>query len=196
MKKILFVISIVCIGYTLQAQEEFKTQLTAARSAYKDGKLDETRFAMEQMLQDIDMVIGKEVLKLFPAKMMDKSADPKQDNVSGASGFIGVIIHRTYGVDSQQVNLEVISNSPLVSSLSAMLSLPFIAGSGDNKVIKIAGYKALLQKSSGNEGKDDYEVQLPLSSSLITFRAPGYSKDDVVKMANTIPVAQIAKMIQ
>ena len=129
--------------------------------------------------------------------MEDKAANAKADNVTGSSGFFGVIIHREYGtVDSSNVNLEIVSNSPLIGSLNAILSLPFVGNSGDQKIIKINGYKALVQKQSNSDGKDDYELQLPLNNSLITLKAPGYPQDQVIKMANAIPVADIAKMLQ
>jgi hypothetical protein len=196
MKKIFFLLAICMISLAVTGQE-FNTQLASARTAYKAGKLDESRFAMEQMLQEIDMMVGKEVLKILPAKLEDKAAISGSDNVSGASGFFGVVIHREYGTPEKNISIEIISNSPLVTSLNAMLSLPLIGGAGgDSKVIRISGYKALLNKVSGENEKDDFEIQLPLNTALITLRAPGYTQDQVVKIANTLPVAQIAKMIQ
>lgn len=180
----------------LKAQE-FAKQLTEAKTAYAGGKLDDARFAMQQMLQEIDIITGKEVLKMLPQKMGDKAVNTKADNVSGSSGFFGVIIHREYGtVDSTNVDVEIVSNSPLIGSINALLSIPFVGNSGDQKVIKINGYKALVQKTTGSYDRTDYELQLPLNSSLITLKAPGASQDDVIKMANTLPIADIAKMLQ
>jgi len=196
MKKILFSILFISALGQLRAQE-FAKRLTEAKTAYSSGKLDDSRFAMEQALQELDMITGKEVLKILPAKMDTKDANAKLDNVTGSSGFFGVVIHREYGtVDSSNVKLEIISNSPLLNSINALLSMPFIGNTGDNKVIKINGYKALVQKVSGYNDRTDYELQLPLNSSLITLKAPGYSQDDVIKLANTLPVADIAKMLQ
>lgn len=179
-----------------QAQE-FDKRLSEAKTAYASGKLEDSRFAMEQMLQEIDIISGKEALKILPAKMGDKASNTKADNVTGSSGFFGVIIHREYGtVDSTNVNLEIISNSPLIASINAILSIPFVGASGDNKIIKINGYKALVEKVTGANDEVNYEVQLPLNSTLITLKAPGFSKDDVIKMANTLPIADIAKMLQ
>ena len=195
MKKTIFLLIIIA-AYQANAQD-FAKRLTEAKTAYSSGKLDDSRFAMEQMLQELDVITGKEVIKLLPAKMGDKEANTKADNVTGSSGFFGVVIHREYGtVDSSNVDLEIISNSPLVSSINALLSVPFVAGAGDNKVIKINGYKALVEKVSGSADKEEYQVQLPLNSTLITLKAPGYSQDDVIKMANSLPVADIAKMLQ
>jgi hypothetical protein len=71
-----------------------------------------------------------------------------------------------------------------------------MGASGDNKIIKINGYKALVEKVTGPNERTDYEIQLPLNSTLISFKAPGFSQDDVIKMANTLPIADIAKMLQ
>ena len=56
---------------------------------------------------------------------------------------------------------------------------------GDQKVIRIKGYKALVQKVTGSYDRTDYELQLPLNNSLITLKAPGYTQDQIIKMANT-----------
>lgn len=196
MKK-LFFLSIMLSLATIAFTQEFAKQVSTARSAYASGKLDDSRFAMQQMLQEIDMVIGKEVLKILPAKMEDQTASTTNDQVTGTSGFIGTAIHREYGTADKMITLDIITNSPLIGTFNAILSVPFIANTGDQKVIKIDGYKAVVQKVSGaNEGTFDYEVQLPLHNNLITLKAPGYTQDQVIKMANTLPTSQIAKMLQ
>jgi len=196
MKKLFFLLITLALT-TLAFSQEFTKQVSTARSAYASGKLDDSRFAMQQMLQEIDMVIGKEVLKILPGKMEDQTASASKDQVTGTSGFIGTAIHREYGTGNKMVSLDIITNSPLIGTFNAILSLPLIANTGDQKVIKIDGYKAVVQKVSGaTEGASDYEVQLPLHNNLITLKAPGYTQEQVIKMANTLPTSQIAKMLQ
>ena len=195
MKKLSFVLA-SCLLVLFATAQDFNKDLATARSAYKAGKLDDSRFAMQQMMQELDMLTGKEILKKLPNTMMDQSISNGKDNVSGASGFAGVVIHREYGSGAKNVSLDIITNSPLLSAINGLLALPFIANNGDQKVIKINGYKALVQKVSGENGTTNYDLQLPMSSSLLTLRAPGYSQDDVIKMANTLPIADIVKLIQ
>jgi len=195
MKKIIFV-SFFSIAAGAVSAQDFAKEATAARTAYTAGKLDDSRVAMQQMMEDLDMMTGKEIMKILPQKMQDKSVVASKDAVSGATGWAGVVIHREYGTGDKNIQLETITNSPMLGSLNALLSLPFIANNGDQKVVKINGYKALVQKVSGDNGSTDYELQLPLSSTLITLKAPGNTQDQVIAMANTIPVAQIAKMVQ
>jgi hypothetical protein len=195
MKKILLLVSIYFLASQAKAQE-FNRQMAEAKAAYSSGKLDDSRFAMQQMLQELDLVAGKEILKMLPLKMLDQSQNPANDNVSSTSGFLGTVIHRDFGTEDKKVTLEIISNSPLLTSVNALLSLPLIANNGDNKMVKIAGYKGLVTKLSGDVSKPEYELQLPLNSSLITLKAPGYSQEQVIQMANTLPLAQIVKTLQ
>jgi hypothetical protein len=181
------------------AQQDFEKRLAEARTAFAANKLDDARFAMQQMMQELDIITGKEVLKLLPEKMDTKAANTAKDNVSGASGWAGVVVHREYGqpADTALFTLEVITNSPLLGMVNQILNMPLLAGANpDQKVIRIGGYKGLSNRSTGANGRDEYEIQVPLQSSLITFRAPGMSQDKVIEMANTIKVAEIAKLIQ
>jgi hypothetical protein len=206
MKKILLLFISICTVGVVNAQQEFNKHLADARTAYASGKLDDARFAMQQMMQELDIITGKEVLKLLPTKMVDQNAKMDRDNVSGASGWVRVLIHREYGIDTKKlgadkydslaIQLDVISNSPLIGTLNALLSLPFVGNNPDQKIIKINGYKALVSKTSGDDAQKEYELQLPLNNALVTLKAPGRSQEDIIKMANTIPVAEIAKMIQ
>lgn len=198
MKKLYYTLLVAVTGLSAYAQE-FDSKLAVARSAYEAGKLEESRFAMQQMLQELDIISGKEILKVLPQKMDALTANTGNDNVSGSSGFAGVITHRDYGTGDKTAELEIISNSPLIGSLNALLSLPFIgnAASGDQKVIKVSGYKGLLQKNTDSgTNKLSYEFQLPISSNLVTLRLPNTTEEEAVKLANLIPVAQIAKLVQ
>jgi hypothetical protein len=195
MKKILLFSFVCFIAFGVSAQE-FNKQLATAKASYTSGKLDDSRFAMQQMLQELDILTGKEIIKILPAKMQEQTANTAKDEVAGASNYLGITIHRDYGTEDKKIDLEIITHSPLIGSVNALLSLPFVAGSADYKVIKIEGYKALIQKVSGQNETTDYELQLPLNNSMITLKAPGYTQDQIVKMASTLPVAQIAKMVQ
>lgn len=179
--------------------QDFNKNISTARNSYSSGNLEDARFAMQQMLNDLDMAIGKEVLKMLPVKMGSASSNTSNDNVTANTGLMGVIIHREYDSGEKKMNLDLMSNSPLVASINAILSIPFIGNSGDGtqKVIKVDGYKAMLQKSVDDQTKKtDYTLQIPIGSSLLTFTAPDSNEDEVIRMANTIPLSQITKLVQ
>lgn len=183
---------------TVSAQD-FAGNMATAKSSYAGGNLEDARFAMQQMINDLDIAIGKEVLKLLPAKMESLNSNIKNDNVTANTGLAGVIIHRDYGATEKMSTLDIMSNSPLVGSLNAILSLPFVGNSGDGtqKTIKVQGYKGILQKAVGTDtNKTDFTLQIPMNNTLLTLIVPDSNEAEVLKMANTIPVSEISKMVQ
>lgn len=199
MKKILSLVILVFAATTIVLSQDFSKNITTARNAYAGGNLEDARFAMQQMLNDLDMAIGKEVLKMIPGKMGTLASNAGNDNVTANTGLAGVMIHRDYGTGDKKVNLDLIGNSPLVASINAILSIPFMGNSGDGtqKIIKVDGYKGMLQKSvDETTKKTDYTLQIPIGSTLLTLEAPDSSEDEVIRMANSIPVSQITKIVQ
>lgn len=197
MKKSIILVALV-LSIAAQAQE-FNKNLSSARTAYASGNLEDARFAMQQMLNDIDIIIGREVMKLLPAKMDALASNPKSDNVTANTGLAGVVIHRDYGTGEKTALIDIMSNSPLVSSVNAILSIPFVGNSGDGtqKVVKVQGYKGVLQKTVDTEtNKTSFTLQIPLNSTLLTFSANDSNEADVLRQANTIPVTQIVKLVQ
>src|SRR5688572_18664259 len=77
--------------------QDFNKNLATAKSSYGSKNLEDARFAMQQMLNDIDILVGKELLKILPAKLDALASDPKTDNVTANTGFAGVVVHRDYG---------------------------------------------------------------------------------------------------
>lgn len=192
---ILILVSVCAATYA----QDFNKNLASARTAYSGGNLEDARFAMQQMLNDIDVIVGREIIKVLPAKMDAMAANAKDDNVTANTGLTGVLIHRSYGTGAKSAELDIMSNSPLVASINAILAIPFVGNSGDGtqKVVKVQGYKGVLQKNVNSEtNKTDFTLQIPLNATLLTFTVNDSAEADVLRMANTIPVSEIVKLVQ
>lgn len=187
------------VSFHIHAQD-FAKNMSEAKSTYSSGNLSDARFAMEQMLHDIDMEIGKQILALLPAKVNALEANIKDDNVNGMSaGFAsGLYVTRTYGKDDKFASIDIVNNSPLISSLNAFLSLPFVGRSSDSnqKVVKVQGYKSILNKTEGENGIIDYELQIPFNKTLMTIKVEDTKEADILKLADSIPLSQIVEMAQ
>ncbi|WP_276348086.1 hypothetical protein [Daejeonella sp. JGW-45] len=194
MRKLTLTLMGLALSYIASGQD-FNANIQTARQSYSSGNLEGSRFAMQQMLQELDIISGKETLKILPETLGGLNAKIAEDEVSGAAGFAGAVIHREYEAGDKKASLEIISNSPLISSINAILALPFLGtgSNGDQKVIKVDGYKALIQRGS-DTANPVYEIQVPLGSALITVKTENYA-DDIIKLANSIPVALIAQKL-
>ncbi len=185
-------------GAPLFAQDPVKN-LDEARTAYRSGDLEAARFALQQAIREVDLATAREVLKLLPETMATMPFVPEKEEVgSGAMGFAGVYVHRSYlGESPASASLQVVAGSPLLAGINAILALPVVGRDPDNQRVRIGGYRGLLQRQQGNGGEASWTLQLPFGSSLLTFSLEGIDEQQaVLDMANTIPVEQIARLVQ
>lgn len=194
-KYIAIVLSLVSISAIAQ---EFDKNLATAKSAYAAGKLEDARFAMEQMLRDLDAAIGKEILKMMPSKLGALNANVANDNVTGGAGVAaGLFVQRSYGSGAKTANVEIINNSPLIAGLNGLLSLPMMNNDPNQKQVKVQGYKSILRKEVDSEtGKTNYELQTPFNNTLLTLKVSDTNEAEIIGFANTIPLAKIAEFAQ
>lgn len=200
MRKTIYTLALaVCCLMTSNVKAQDATaKLNEADAAYSSKNLDNARYALQQALVEINKAVGQDILELLPKKITDLDVVPKEDNVSGSAGFAGLFVNRSYGVGAKNAKIEIISDSPMLSGLNAMLSMPMIMGNSNpnEKRMKIAGYKAMLQKSTDSTAVT-YTLQIPLNQALFTLHTKGIpGENDVVGIANGLPLDQIAKLAQ
>ncbi|HCM75983.1 MAG TPA: hypothetical protein DIS90_06350 [Cytophagales bacterium] len=197
--KNIFTLIVLSLSLSVMAQD-FDKNVATAKSAYSSGDLENTRFALEQALHELDIVIGKEILKQLPTKLGAVSYNEKEDNVTGGSGIgTGLFVHRSFGQYPNSGKIDVINNSPLITSINAILAIPFIGNSGDGtqKVVKIQGYKAVLNRNANEEtGKTGYTLQVPMNNTLFTLEMDDTNENEIQSLANAIPLNKIAQMAQ
>ena len=196
--RLTIIIISIFLGLGLQAQE-VPGLLDEARSEYKAGNLENARFALQQALNGINQAIGRDILALMPEKLGGMPKVAEEDDVTGVNvGFAGLFVSRNYRSETSDASVEIVSDSPLLGSIGMLLSMPTFLNSDPNqKRIKVDGQKALLTKSTSEEGPVSYDVQLVFGSSLFTFRTNGVeNEDDVISMLNKIPVREIIEVAQ
>jgi hypothetical protein len=201
MKKILFAFTIILAlssGIRVYSQD-IQANLDAARSAYQSGDLENARFSLQEALNMINQAIGQEILGMLPASVGGMAKTQDGDNVTGTGmGFAGLYVNRSYTGENKNASIEIIGDSPMMAGINALLAMPtFMSSDPNQKRIKVSNYKALLTKSADDQGVNTYEMQLPFSSSLLTFRCTGVqNENEVVGMINTLPVDKIAKLAE
>ncbi len=198
MKKFILLFTVILLGVAVSAQN-FDKQLASARTAYSSGDLEDSHFSLQQALQELDMIIGKEVLKLLPENLDVLKVNSKDDNVTSNIGFVGATIHRSYGDAEKKADLQIISNSPLIASLNTILNLPLLGGmmrDENSKTIKVQGYKARMERSDAGNGKFNYKLDIPFSSALLTFSVDNSTESEITAMASKIPLKEISQLIQ
>ncbi|MEI6575629.1 MAG: hypothetical protein WCO63_05555 [Bacteroidota bacterium] len=199
MRTIKYTLAIVafCLTIPCLRAQETAAKLSEAEKAFAEKNYDNTRFALQQALLEINKAIGKDILDILPKKLNDLNFNEKDDNISGAAGIAGLFVSRSYGAAEKSGSLEIMSDSPMLTSLNALLSMPAMMGASDpnQKRIKVNGYKSLLQKGAGENGIVTYDLQIPMNQTLVSLRLKGIpAENDVITIANSLPLDQIAKL--
>ncbi len=70
---------------TATFSQNFTTDIATAKTSYASGKLEDAHFALQQAMQEIDIIIGKQVITLLPNQMEQFTANTKDDNVIAMS---------------------------------------------------------------------------------------------------------------
>lgn len=203
MKNVFLCLITIGLCMTMMAEaQEFDKSLASAKSAYNSGDLEDARFNLENALREIDAAIGREILKVLPTSLGGLNSDSKNDQVTGMSGGLtgGLYVHREYGNQNKSATVDIISDSPLMAGVNAILSMPMIMNSGDSnqKVVKVQGYKSLLTREvDDNNQTSGYQLQTPFGSSLLTLDYNGaISEADLLKVANSLPLEKIIALAQ
>ena len=200
MKNVILFLMSMSLMTSINAQD-FDKNLATAKSSYGSGDLENARFAMEQMMRDLDIAIGKEILKMLPTKVGTLNVNQKDDNVTGGGGTMtGLFVHRSFGTEPKSAAIEIINNSPMINSIQSILTMPMIGGmmrDENQKVVKVQGYKSLLQKNVNTEtNKTDYELQIPFNNTLLTVKMDDTNEAEITGVANSIPIPKIAQIAQ
>ena len=195
MKKIIFILSIVLMVALQARSQEVPVLLDEAAGAYKNGNLEDARFALQQALNGINQAIGRDILEMLPQQLGDMNAVAESDNVTGLNtGFAGLFVSRHYKGEVNHAEVEIMSDSPFLASINMLLSMPvFLASDPNQKRIKIDGQKALLTKTPAQEEQlVNYDVQLVFGNTLFTFTVTGIEDENqVTDMLDKIPVRGI-----
>jgi hypothetical protein len=199
MKTILTII--VCSFFFTHAvtAQEVEKNLSNARAAYNSGDLEGARFALQQAMYELDLAIGREILKLLPENLGNLNSSDTDDVVGSANmGFVGLHLSRNYNNDQdQRAELQIIADSPLLAGINAILAMPVIGRDPNQKRIRVDGYRGLLQRSESSDGNISWDMQIPFGSSLLSVSFKDIAEENtVMDMANAIPIQQIARLLQ
>ena len=197
MKKLIIstLMFVLLLGINVTAQD-VQEKLKEAQTSYSSGDLENARFALQQALQGINQAIGKDILALLPDNLGGMNKIEANDNVTGVTaGFAGLFVNRNYKGEIKEASVQIMSDSPMIAAINAMLAMPsFINSDPNQKRIKIENYKALLTKNVNDQGVVSYNVQIPFGSSMFTFSSTGISEEnEVTALLKSIPVDKIVK---
>lgn len=181
------------------AQNKIDEHINKAKTQYNSGtKKAEARFEIYQALEELDVIIGEEILKQLPAEMAGLKFDPKEDSHIGSSaGFTGLYVHRIYKDpkdENKKVEISIVNDSPFFAMVNTFVNTPMAGLVPGRKSVKVDGYKGMLQK----DDQSDPVIQtyyIPFGQSLITVIFSKFSSEnETMTEVNKIKVSEIVEI--
>jgi hypothetical protein len=167
------------------AADEVTDSVNEAMQFYKDGKYSEAASGLNYAAQLVQQKKGAAMESILPEPLSGWTAEAATSQAAGAAMFGGgVSVERRYARDSSTVNIQVVTDSPMLQSMMMMMANPMFATSDGGKLETINGQRAIVKMNTGDRSG---QIQLVIASRfLVTIQGDEVSKDDMVDYARAI----------
>ncbi|MGD9123757.1 MAG: hypothetical protein PVG60_01630 [Desulfarculaceae bacterium] len=175
----------LCLAFSISAgvavADEITDQIKQGLELYEKGKvseaINELDFALAQMRQKKGEALGE----IFPpAPDGWKAEEPKSQTAGRAMLGGGINVTRVYKQTKGRgiVEIEVLTDSPLMQTMAMALSNPMVMQSSGGKLTKVKGHKAVVKST----GKKRAELQ-SLVDGKVLFKVDARGLDDAQDVA-------------
>ncbi|RJX33874.1 MAG: hypothetical protein C4525_08380 [Desulfarculus sp.] len=163
----LFAALTLSLGLALTAAaDEISDQIGQGLKLYQQGKISQALGELEFAVAQLKQKKAEALATLLPAAPSGWQADKGQGKSLGG-GFMGggISASRTYQNNKGgRVQIEIVTDSPLIQSLAMLLGNPMFAqGGGQNKLLRLKGHKAFLKQ----EGAQGAELQTLVNNKVL-----------------------------
>ena len=174
------------------AADEIIEQIQQAIELYQAGDFAGAAGELEFAAAQIRQLRAGELSGALPEALSGWSAADAETATMGATMFGGgTSASRSYSQDTANIEVQIMTDSPMLQSLAMMLNNPMILSSSGQKLVRVQGNKAALEWD-GSGGSVNVVV---MGSVLVTVSGDGCTKDDLMGYAEAVDYKLIKEMM-
>lgn len=203
MKKfaLFFIAALICIRVSGQSQAE--TFIKEAQDFLTKQEYKQAILSLQDAINDINLLLAKQAAESLPAEINGLKANGDSEVSTAGMGMIGggMQITKRYRNEAKEGNdaeVQIMANSPLLSTLSMYISNPGMLGQ-EYKSVRVGATRAILKSETGDDGTTktrSTEIQIPLGQTLIMVRANGFATEqEELAFANKLDLEKIRKAL-
>ena len=166
----------------LQA-DEVTDAINEALSSYQSGDLTNAAAQLDYASTLVRQNKAQSLVALFCEPLEGWTSDEADSNAA-AGAFLGggISASKRYSKGESEVTINLFVDSPMLQSVSMMLANPAMLGMTGGKLVKVQGYKAILQSES-----DEHELSFVVNNALLTMKGSyGTTKDELMAYASAL----------
>ncbi len=185
-KLYLIVLTLFVVAWTSGLHAEEVTEaINEALQNYKDGNYSEAVSNLNYASQLIQQKKGEGLMTLLPAPLKGWTAEEASSQAVGAVMLGGgVTAERRYSKGDNSINIQIVTDSPVLQGVMMMMSNPMFAASDGGKVQKINQQKAIVKYSPEDRSGS---IQIVVANRfLVTIEGNDVAKEDLEAYAKAI----------
>ena len=204
MKSTLVLLSAFLFSFNVMAQSQIDAFIKEAQDFIVKKDYKQAQLSLQDAINNINVLLAEEVGKSLPAEVNGLKADGDADVSGGGMGMVGggFTITKKYQNatnTNQNAEVQILGNSPLMTSMNMYLSNPAMMGS-EYKSVRVGTQRAIMKSEmqdvyddKGNSSKArSTEIQIPLNSTLITVRCNGFASEQAeLDFANKLDLGKV-----
>ncbi len=200
MKRIVFFLFIASIGLRATGQSQAEAFIKEAQDFLAKKEYKQAQLSLQDAINDINMLVAQQVAGLLPAEINGLKAEGDGEVSAAGMGMMGggMQITKRYRNETKPENdaeVQIIANSPMLSTMNMYLTNPAMLGAG-YKSVRVGSTRA-ISKTDLQDGDNDTkirstEIQIPMGQTMITIQANGFATEqDELSFANKLELEKI-----
>lgn len=160
---------------------------------YKQGEHSSAVESLNYAAQLIQQKKGEGLESFLPAPLSGWTAETASSQTAAISMMGGgVAASRHYRKNSSSVDVQIITDSPMLQGMMMMFSNPMLATADGGKLERINGEKAIVKYDASNHSG---EIQIVVANRFfITIEGDDVEKDDLTGYAGAIDFKKLTEI--
>lgn len=182
-------------GGLTKSAPDVSANIKEAEIAFNDKKFNDSRFAVRQAIQGVELEIGKNILEGLPESISNLPKVDEEDLVTSSGiGFVGLVIQRYYRKGDQELSVMIGNDSGLLAAANMYLMAGAYSTSSTDpahKTVKVKEYRGLLEYDEYS----GYKLTVPFGQTSVLV-VEGINFDDekaIMAAAEMIDIDKIKK---
>lgn len=199
MKRNLFFLIGCLISLSVVGQSQADTYIKEAQDFIAKKEYKQAQLSLQDAINDLNTLIAAQIAESLPDEINGLKSEGEDNSGTAAMGMFGggIQISKSYSNPAKEENeaeVQIMANSPLLSSMSMYLSNPSIMGP-DYKSVRVGTQRAILKSEMedyNNKSIRVSELQIPLNQTLITISLKGFATEaDELAFANKLDLEKL-----
>lgn len=171
--------------------DDVTDSIQEATEAYESGDIATAVDSLNYAVQLLQQMKGAALTELLPEPLDGWSAEDAESASVGAAMFGGgLTAERSYRKDKSSVDIQIVTDSPMLQGMMAMFSNPMFAASSGGKMTKINKQKVILKY---DKAKQEGEIQIMVKNRhMVTVSGDNVSEDELKAYVEAIDFTQFA----